>query len=82
VSSNPDGLDFEGAELERLRVVKSPRRVTEGEGSSMELEGASLESLRVVKFSRSHAEGVDLKGGGFTWGSSRGKVWLQSAEGS
>jgi hypothetical protein len=37
----------------------------------MELEGPWLESLRVVKFPTSHAEGVDLEGGGFTWGSSR-----------
>jgi hypothetical protein len=39
-------------------------------------------SLRVVKFPRSHAEGVDLKGGGFAGGSSRGNVWLQSVEAS
>jgi hypothetical protein len=48
----------------------------------MELEGASLESLRVIKFPRSHAEGVDLEGGGFTRGSSRAKLWLQGTEAS
>jgi hypothetical protein len=67
-----EGMGREGAQLGSSEGGKIAEAEVEGSNAdSLELDGASLESLRVVKFPRSHAEGVDLEGGGFTRGSSR-----------